>query len=192
VKAVAVCGTIITSLTPEFTLSPEGATAKVNGALQTSGTTAVNFGEPATYLLATADGATTTEWTVTVTLPDDCPTPTCEKIFSEIALAKMASLGKTVEGERVVIRSADEYDWGTEMEVYTPEISFDHWYCIRYEFFYCRDYYEQQKQLDGQRTDILDFDDGGLWYSWAISRPWSTYQEIYDAMTNGWQWEIVE
>jgi hypothetical protein len=74
VKAVAVCGTIITSLTPEFTLSPEGATAKVNGNLQTSGTTAVNFGEPATYLLATADGAITAEWTVTVTLPDNCPT----------------------------------------------------------------------------------------------------------------------
>ena len=74
VKATAECGVNIASLTPEFTLSPEGATAKVDGKLQTSGTTAVNFSEPVKYILATADGETTVEWTVTINLPDDCPT----------------------------------------------------------------------------------------------------------------------
>jgi hypothetical protein len=49
-----------------------GATAKVNNAAQTSGTTAVNCTQPVTYTLATADGQTTVTWTVTVTLPDNC------------------------------------------------------------------------------------------------------------------------
>jgi hypothetical protein len=194
VKAVAECGANIASLAPEFKLSPDGTTATVDGKPQESGKTAHNFTDAVVYTLTTPDGETA-EWTVTVTLPDDCPTLTdCErKIFNEIALAKMASLGKTISGACVVVRSADEYDWGTQMEVYTPDTGANGtWGCIQYEFFYCIDYYNQQKQLDEQRTNILDYDDAGLWYSWQISRPWTTYQEVYNAMSSGWHWEIVE
>jgi hypothetical protein len=72
VKAVAECGTNIASLAPEFKLSPEGATAAVDGKAQESGKTANNYADAVVYTLATPDGATA-EWTVTVTLPDDCP-----------------------------------------------------------------------------------------------------------------------
>jgi hypothetical protein len=74
VTITVACGTNIAALMPEFTLSPEGATATANGKTQTSGTTAVNCSEPVTYTLTTADGTATAEWTVTVKLPDDCPT----------------------------------------------------------------------------------------------------------------------
>lgn len=198
VKAAAVCGTNLAALTPTFELSPEGTTAKVNGNLQTSGTTANNYADAVVYTLTTPDGETA-EWTVTVTLPDDCPqVNNCEsKIFNEAALAKMASLGKTIPNERVVVRSADEYNWGTEMEVYT--IPSDEeieqgvwWYAVRYEFFYCRDYYEQQKQLDEQRTTILDYNDEGMWYSWRNSATARTYQKAYNDYNDYWMWEIVE
>jgi hypothetical protein len=72
VKAVAECGTNIASLAPEFKLSPEGATAAVDGKAQESGKTANSYADAVVYTLATPDGATA-EWTVTVTLPDDCP-----------------------------------------------------------------------------------------------------------------------
>jgi hypothetical protein len=72
VKAAAVCGTNLATLTPEFKLLPEGTTAKVNGNLQTSGTTANNYADAVVYTLTTPGGETA-EWTVTVTLPDDCP-----------------------------------------------------------------------------------------------------------------------
>jgi hypothetical protein len=72
VKATAECGTNLASLAPEFRLSPEGATATVNGEPQVSGETAQNFAEPVVYTLTTPDG-TTADWTVTITLPDDCP-----------------------------------------------------------------------------------------------------------------------
>jgi hypothetical protein len=72
VKAVAECGTNIASLAPEFKLSPDGATATVDGKPQTSGTTAQNFTDAVVYTLTTPDGETA-EWTVTITLPDDCP-----------------------------------------------------------------------------------------------------------------------
>ncbi len=68
------CGTNLAALTPEFTLTPEGTTAKVNSTAQTSGETAVNCTSPVVYTLATADGQTTAQWTLTVKLPDDCPT----------------------------------------------------------------------------------------------------------------------
>jgi hypothetical protein len=71
VKAAAVCGTNLATLTPEFELLPEGTTAKVNGNLQTSGTTANNYADAVVYTLTTPGGETA-EWTVTVTLPDDC------------------------------------------------------------------------------------------------------------------------
>ena len=45
VKVLAACGTNIAALTPDFELSPKGATATVNGKTQTSGTTVVNCGE---------------------------------------------------------------------------------------------------------------------------------------------------
>jgi hypothetical protein len=73
VKAVAECGTNIASLAPEFKLSPEGTTATVDGKAQESGKTAHNFTDAVVYTLTTPDGETA-EWTVTVTLPDDCPT----------------------------------------------------------------------------------------------------------------------
>ena len=73
VTALAECGTNIAALTPEFTLSPTGVTATVDGKAQTGGTSVVNFSEPVTYVLTSADGQTTKEWTVTIALPDDCP-----------------------------------------------------------------------------------------------------------------------
>jgi hypothetical protein len=72
VKATVPCGTNLAALTPAFTLTPAGATAKVGSTPQISGTTAVNFSNPVTYTLATADGKTIAQWTVTVTLPDNC------------------------------------------------------------------------------------------------------------------------
>ncbi|GHV52740.1 hypothetical protein FACS1894181_16090 [Bacteroidia bacterium] len=166
-KAVAECGTNLASLAPAFKLSPAGTTATVDGKAQESGKTAQNFADAIVYTLATPDGETA-EWTITITLPDGCPTLIdCErKIFNEIALAKMIPLGKTIPDACVVVRSANEYNWGTEMEVYTPNTGANGtWGCVRYEFFYCRDYYNQQKQLDEQRTNILDYKDAGLWYS---------------------------
>jgi hypothetical protein len=74
VKAVAECGTNLAALAPAFKLSPEGATATVDGKAQESGKTANNFADAVVYTLAAPDG-TTAEWTVTITLPDDCPTP---------------------------------------------------------------------------------------------------------------------
>jgi hypothetical protein len=53
----------------------------VNGNVQTSGVTEVDFTNPVTYTLATADGQTTAVWTVTVTLPDDCPPPATDKKY---------------------------------------------------------------------------------------------------------------
>jgi hypothetical protein len=73
VKAVAECGANIVSLAPAFKLSPDGTTATVDGKPQESGKTAHNFTDAVVYTLATPDGETA-EWTVTVTLPDDCPT----------------------------------------------------------------------------------------------------------------------
>ncbi|MDR1527784.1 MAG: hypothetical protein LBS46_08995 [Dysgonamonadaceae bacterium] len=72
VKAIAECRTNLASIAPVFELSPEGATATVGGKVQESGKTAHNFAEPVVYTLTTPDGATA-EWTVTITLPDDCP-----------------------------------------------------------------------------------------------------------------------
>jgi hypothetical protein len=72
VKSVAECGTNIASLAPEFKLSPEGTTATVDGKAQESGKTAQNFTDAVVYSLTTPDGETA-EWTVTITLPDDCP-----------------------------------------------------------------------------------------------------------------------
>jgi hypothetical protein len=73
VKAVAECGTNIASLAPTFKLSPDGTTATVDDKPQESGKTAQNFTDAVVYTLATPDGETA-EWTVTITLPDDCPT----------------------------------------------------------------------------------------------------------------------
>jgi hypothetical protein len=106
VKLTVACGTNIAALTPEFTLSPEGATATTNGKTQTSGTTAVNCAEPVTYTLITADGQTTAEWTVTVTLPDDCPTV-------KKYITYMARLGGlTLQQDRLHLypRDGDTYD----------------------------------------------------------------------------------
>ena len=72
VKAVAECGTNLASLAPEFKLSPEGTTASFEGKAQESGKTAQNFTDAVVYTLTTPDGETA-EWTVTITLPDDCP-----------------------------------------------------------------------------------------------------------------------
>jgi hypothetical protein len=44
----------------------------VNGNLQTSGKTAHNFADAVVYTLTTPNGESA-EWTVTITLPDDCP-----------------------------------------------------------------------------------------------------------------------
>jgi len=72
VKAIAECGINLASLSPEFILSPEGTTAKIDGETQISGISAANFGKPIIYTLTNLDGETA-EWTVTITHPSDCP-----------------------------------------------------------------------------------------------------------------------
>ena len=59
-------GTDVTSLAPTFTLS-NGASAKVNEAVQSSGVTANNYTNAVTYTITAEDGTTTQEWVVTVT-----------------------------------------------------------------------------------------------------------------------------
>jgi hypothetical protein len=73
VKITVACGTNLAALTPEFTLSPAGTTAKIGSTAQTSGVTPVNCAAPVTYTLSTAEGVTA-QWTITVKVPDDCPT----------------------------------------------------------------------------------------------------------------------
>ena len=58
--------TDLTAMKAEFTLSLN-ATATVNGAAQVSKQTANNFTNPVTYIVTSADGKTTNEWTVTIT-----------------------------------------------------------------------------------------------------------------------------
>jgi hypothetical protein len=59
-------GTDVTSLVAAFTLS-SGASTKVGGVSQVSGTTANDFTEPVVYIVTAEDGTTTKAWTVTVT-----------------------------------------------------------------------------------------------------------------------------
>jgi hypothetical protein len=72
VKAIAECGTSIAALSPDFKLSPAATTAMANGKAQISGTTVLDFSVPVVYLLTSPDGKTV-EYTVSITLPDDCP-----------------------------------------------------------------------------------------------------------------------
>ncbi len=59
-------GTDLTNLIATFTLS-DGATAKVGGVEQISGTTSNDFSSPVTYTLIAEDGTTTQAWVVAVT-----------------------------------------------------------------------------------------------------------------------------
>ena len=59
-------GIDVTDLVATFTLS-DGATAKVGGVDQTSGTTVNDFSSPVTYTITAEDGTTTQDWVVTVT-----------------------------------------------------------------------------------------------------------------------------
>jgi hypothetical protein len=72
ITAVAECSTNLAVLTPEFKLSPAGATAKVGNKLQTSSESVVDFSLPVKYTIATADGEIEAEWTVTITHPGNC------------------------------------------------------------------------------------------------------------------------
>ena len=56
----------LTAIKAAFTLS-KNATATVNGTAQVSKQTANNFTNPVTYIVTSADGKTTNEWTVTIT-----------------------------------------------------------------------------------------------------------------------------
>ncbi len=69
VDIFVVFGTDLTTtpLTPTFTLST-GATARVAGAVQTSGATANDYTNPVTYEITSEDGLTVENWTVTVTV----------------------------------------------------------------------------------------------------------------------------
>jgi len=67
VKAVAAKKTDLAAIKPNFKLTPNGSTAKVNGVTQTAGTSVQNFTNPVTYTLETTEGETA-EWTVTITL----------------------------------------------------------------------------------------------------------------------------
>jgi hypothetical protein len=66
-------GTVLTNLVATFTLS-DGATAKVEGVLQTSGATANNFTNPVTYTVTAEDGITVQNWIVTVTVAPNSET----------------------------------------------------------------------------------------------------------------------
>ncbi len=59
-------GTDLTNLVSTFTLS-DGASVKVGGVTQQSGTTANNFASPVTYSVTAEDGSTNRNWVVTVT-----------------------------------------------------------------------------------------------------------------------------
>ena len=69
----------LTALVPTFELSPN-ATTTVNGAVQESGTTAVDFSGGAVTYVVTTDSKTTQEWTVTVTLGTGISTLDANKI----------------------------------------------------------------------------------------------------------------
>ena len=60
-------GTALTSLAATFAV-PAGASVKVGNQAQTSGTTQNNFSSPVTYKVTGADGTTTRNWTVNVTV----------------------------------------------------------------------------------------------------------------------------
>jgi len=66
VNIEVVFGTDVTALVSTFTLST-GAIAKVGNTTQVSGTTVNDFTNPVTYIIVGEDGATTLDWTVTVT-----------------------------------------------------------------------------------------------------------------------------
>ncbi len=59
-------GTDVSALVAVFSLS-SGATAKVNGNMQTSGTSSNNFTNSVTYSVTAQDGTTTQDWQVSVT-----------------------------------------------------------------------------------------------------------------------------
>jgi hypothetical protein len=63
-------GTSLTNLVATFTLS-EGATTKVDGVFQTSGTSENDFTEGVTYVVVAEDGINETEWTVNVTVENN-------------------------------------------------------------------------------------------------------------------------
>ena len=65
VTAVAASTVTLASITPSFTLSPDGTTATVNGVLQVSGATVQNFNHSVNYSLKTTEGDKA-EWTVTI------------------------------------------------------------------------------------------------------------------------------
>lgn len=65
-------GTDMTNLAATFTLSP-GATAKVNGVTQVSGTTTNNFTNAVTYAVYAQDNIHEQDWTVTVTVQQPPP-----------------------------------------------------------------------------------------------------------------------
>jgi gliding motility-associated-like protein len=70
-KTIAVtvpCGTSVTALVASFTTT--GASVKIGGVSQTSGTTANNFSSPVTYTVTAAD-ATTQDYVVTVSVAPD-------------------------------------------------------------------------------------------------------------------------
>ena len=75
-------GTDLTELIPTFTLS-NGATAKVGGVLQQSGTTANDFTNAVVYVITAEDGTTTQAWTVSVSVAPNDETDILSYIFSE-------------------------------------------------------------------------------------------------------------
>ncbi len=66
-------GTVLTYLISTFTLS-DGATAKIGGVAQVSGTTVNDFSSPVTYTITAEDGITVQDWEVTVTVAPNAET----------------------------------------------------------------------------------------------------------------------
>ncbi|MDR1973833.1 MAG: hypothetical protein LBQ31_04070 [Bacteroidales bacterium] len=92
----------LTELVANFTLSVN-ATATVGGKAQVSGQTANNFTSPVTYRVTSGDGATTNDWTVTVTGTEG---PAGESDFTRRSFAN--------NEEKVAFMPAGIYYWINE------------------------------------------------------------------------------
>lgn len=75
-------GTDVGNLIATFTLSG-GATAKVEGAAQESGTTPYDFTDPVTYTITAEDGSTTQDWLVNVSVAPNTETDITAFSFPE-------------------------------------------------------------------------------------------------------------
>ncbi|MBC7126155.1 MAG: hypothetical protein H5T24_11030, partial [Bacteroidales bacterium] len=106
-------GTDVTNLVATFTLS-DGASAKVGGVDQVSGTTANDFTSPVTYTVTAEDGTSTQDWIVTVTVT---PASSAKDITSFTISGQVSSTIDAVAGTVAVVMP-----YGTNVTALTPTI----------------------------------------------------------------------